>query len=161
MSQSILANINNKPSFLLDQSHLKPRNVNIRKKSMPLIITSLVDAFSILVIYLLFGPALTGENIDPQLGIKLPIAYHSDLAQNETTLIIKNNHYYIKEKKIDLSQLSSELKKISNSLSKDKSKSLVVIADQKNEMEQINPILIAASEAGMSQLRLAVEHQGE
>jgi hypothetical protein len=37
----------------------------------------------------------------------------------------------------------------------------VIVADQKNDIEKLNPVLIAASEAGLSQLRLAVEHQGE
>ncbi len=163
MSQSILNSMSTKPSFLLDQSQLKPRGVNVKKKAVPLIITSLVDAFSILVIYLLFGPSVSGENIDPQLGVSLPMAYHSELAQDETTLMIKNDGYYIKNKRIELAQLTQELKKVSQTLSndKDKSKSLVIVADQKNDIEKINPVLIAASEAGMNQLRLAVEHQGE
>jgi biopolymer transport protein ExbD len=147
--------------MILGQSQLRPQNGSIKKKAATIMITSLVDAFSILVIYLLFGPAISGESIDPQLGLKLPIAYQSQLADQETSLVIKNNRYYLQNREVSSLNLGEELKKVSAKFSAKSGKSLVIIADQKNAIEKINPILIAASEAGLSQLRLAVEHQGE
>jgi biopolymer transport protein ExbD len=145
--------------MLLGQSHLRPQRSNIKKKAATLMITSLVDAFSILVIYLLFGPAITGEAVNPELKLQLPVAYQSSLADQETSLVIKNNRYYLQNEEVAPQKLVAKLKQVSRKFS-DK-KALVIIADQKNDIEKINPVLIAASEAGLSQLRLAVEHQGE
>jgi biopolymer transport protein ExbD len=147
--------------MILGQSHLRPNNGNLKKKAATLMITSLVDAFSILVIYLLFGPAISGEAVDPTLGLQLPVAIQSQLTDQETSLVIRNNRYYLDSKEVSARQLVPALKKVSTELTKKNKKALVIIADQKNDIEKINPVLIAASEAGLSQLKLAVEHQGE
>lgn len=160
MSHSPLSQ-STRSSFILGQSQLRPQGSGLKKKAATLMITSLVDAFSILVIYLLFGPAITGENIDSSLGVHLPVAYQSQLTDQETSLVIKNNHYYVGNREIGAKQIGPELKRISEELSHRKGKSLVIIADEKNDIEKLNPVLIAASEAGLSQLKLAVEHQGE
>lgn len=161
MIKKTIFNTTSQSSFLFGSSKLNPKGSNIKKKAATLMITSLVDAFSILVIYLLFGPSLVGESIDPQLGIQLPVAYKAELANEEIVLVLKNDEYYIKNKKIEKSQLSQEMKTVAKELSNKSDKSLVIIADQKNNIEKINPILIAASEAGLNQLRLAVEQQGD
>ncbi len=161
MNSNSLLNLNTRSPLILGQSQLKPKNSGIKKKVATLMITSLVDAFSILVIYLLFGPAISGESTKPELGITLPVAYQSQLTDQETNVIIKDKHYFIQDREVKVPQLAQELKKIANSNKIAKGKALVIIADQKNDMESINPVLIAASEAGLSQLRLAVEHQGE
>lgn len=150
-----------RPVMLLGQSHLRPQGANLKKKAATLMITSLVDAFSILVIYLLFGPAISGEAVNPDLKLQLPVAFQSSLSDQETSLVIKNDHYYLQDKEVAPQHLVESLKKVSGKFNDKNKKALVIIADQKNDIEKINPVLIAASEAGLSQLRLAVEHQGE
>lgn len=161
MAQYSVLKQSTQPTMLLGQSYLNPKGVNIKKKAATLMITSLVDAFSILVIYLLFGPSITGESIKPDLGVQLPVAYQADLTDHDTSLVIKNNRYFLQDHEVSVAQLVLELKKLSTQFSSDKNKALVIIADQKNDIEKLNPVLIAASEAGLSQLRLAVEHQGD
>lgn len=161
MNTSTIFGQSTQSSMILGQSHLRPKNSNIKKRVNALMITSLVDAFSILVIYLLFGPSINGENVTPDIGVKLPVAYQSQLTDQETSLTLKNNRYYLKNHEISASQLGPELKRLSSTLNKESGKALVIIADQKNDIEKLNPILIAASEAGLSELRLAVEHKGE
>lgn len=148
-------------SPLLSQSYLNPKNGNLKKKVAGLMLTSLVDAFSILVIYLLFGPSMSGESISPKIGVNLPMAYQADLANQETTLVIKNKRYYIQETEVPLNQLVGTLKDITGKLKNSPNKALVIVADKENEIEQINPVLVAASQAGISQLRLAVEQMGD
>lgn len=150
-----------RPTIILGQSILRPRGNSLKKKAATLMITSLVDAFSILVIYLLFGPAISGEAVSPELGLKLPVAFQSSLSNQETNLVIKNNRYYLQNKEIAPTKLTEELKKVSQQMKRTTDKALVIVADQSNDIEKLNPVLIAASEAGLSQLRLAVEHQGE
>lgn len=152
---------NQTPSPLLSQSYLNPNGGNIKKKAAGLMLTSLVDAFSILVIYLLFGPALTGESVSPTIGVQLPVAFQAELTDRETTITVKDNKYYIQEQEIPVSQLGNSLKKIAGTLKTTPNKALVIIADKENGVEKLNPVLIAASEAGLSQLRLAVEQQGD
>jgi len=162
ISSSIIANQTTRTPMILGQSQLMPNSgANIKRKATGLIITSLVDIFSVLVIYLLFGPAFNGESIDSQLGVKLPIAYQSQLTDNENVLVIKNNQFILNQKEINERQLASELKMSAKNLAGNKKNSLVIIADQSYDVDKLNPVLIAASEAGLNQLRLAVEHQGE
>lgn len=161
MAQYSVLSQSTRPSMILGQSHLRPKGSSVKKKAATVMITSLVDAFSILVIYLLFGPAVTGEAVSPELGVQLPVAIQSQLTDQETNLVIKNNRYYLQNHEISAAQLGPELKRLSAQLSQANNKALVIVADQKNDIEKLNPVLIAASEAGLSQLRLAVEHQGE
>ncbi len=161
MAQYSLLNQTTRQPMILGQSHLRPKGSSIKKKAATVMITSLVDAFSILVIYLLFGPAITGEGVSPELGVQLPVAYQSQLTDQETSLVLKNNRYYLQNQEINTAQLGPALKRVAAQLAHLKDKALVIIADQKNDIEKLNPVLIAASEAGLSQLRLAVEHQGE
>lgn len=162
MNQSpLLNNSPTKTTILFGQSHLKPVGQSMKKRVATLMITSLVDAFSILVIYLLFGPAITGESVDPQLGLNLPIAYQSQLTDQENVLVIKNNRFILNTKDVSESNLLNELKKSATTLTGTKKNSLVIVADKGYDVEKLNPVLIAASEAGLNQLRLAVEHQGE
>ncbi len=150
-----------KTNTLLGQSYLKPQGKSVKKRALALMITSLVDAFSILVIYLLFGPALSGESIDPNLGIQLPIAYQSQLSEQNNILIVKKDKFILNHKEVNERSLVGELKKSVEKLSKEKKNSLVIVADKNYDIEKLNPVLIAASEAGLNQLQLAVEHQGE
>jgi len=158
---SLLNNGSTRTTVLFGQSHLKPAGRSVKKKVVTLMITSLVDAFSILVIYLLFGPAITGESIDAKLGLSLPIAYQSQLTDQENVLVIKNNRFILNEKDVSELNLLTELKNSAKTLTGTKKNSLVIVADKGYDVEKLNPVLIAASEAGLNQLRLAVEHQGE
>lgn len=160
MSKVTFLKSTSQSSMILGQSQLRPQDGNVKKKVAGVMLTSLVDAFSILVIYLLFGPSITGEAVPPEMGVQLPIAIQSELTDQETNLVIKGDHYYLQNHEVSKNQLLPALKKISAQM-KERKKALVIISDKKNDIEQLNPVLIAASEAGLSQLRLAVEHQGE
>lgn len=161
-----------KPSFLHSERYspltsgqsLSPQvNGKIGKKAGGLIITSLVDAFSILVIYLLFGSNLNGEAISNDIGVKIPSAIFSQLIEKDVTIKIQKNRYYLNETLIAKSQIAEKLRQIykNRTIKDDKGGSLVLIADQDRPVEELNPILIAASEAGYSQLKMAVQHEGE
>jgi biopolymer transport protein ExbD len=161
-----------KPTFLQSEKYsplascqsLSPQVSNkAAKKAGGLIITSLVDAFSILVIYLLFGSSLNGEEISSNIGVKIPKAFFSQLIEQDVTLKVQNSRYFLNEKPIQKNQIAQQLRELykNRAIKDDKGGSLVVIADQDRPAEEINPILIAASEAGYSQLKMAVEHEGE
>lgn len=134
------------------------------KKMAGLMITSLVDAFSILVIYLLFGTSTNGQEIDAKIGVRLPTATFSQLADQSITLKVKNHRYFINEKSINKNQIADELRRLTKTNSEVKLKtppSITIVADQDQAIEDLNPILLAASEAGYSQLKMAVQHEGE
>jgi biopolymer transport protein ExbD len=161
-----------KPTFLQFEKYsplascqtLAPQvNSKTAKKAGGLIITSLVDAFSILVIYLLFGSSLNGEEVSSNLGVKIPNAFFSQLIEHDVTLKVKNNQYFLNDKPVRKNQIAEQLREMYKSRANkdDKSAALVVVADQDRPVEELNPILIAASEAGYSQLKMAVQHKGE
>jgi biopolymer transport protein ExbD len=133
-------------------------------KTAGLLITSLVDAFSILVIYLLFGTSTNGQEIDAKIGVKLPSAFHSELAGQGVRLKVEKNRYYINEKRVEKNKIADELRFLNKNTSQNKMElapSITIIADQNQAIEDLNPILLAASEAGYSQLKMAVQHEGE
>jgi biopolymer transport protein ExbD len=161
-----------KPTFLHVEKYspiatcqsLNPQvKTNKHKKGGGLIITSLVDAFSILVIYLLFGSSLNGEEISSNIGVKIPNAFFSQLIEQDVTLKVQNNRYFLNEKLVQKNQIAEQLRQIykKRTIKDNQGGSLVVVADQDRPIEELNPILIAASEAGYSQLKMAVQHKGE
>lgn len=132
------------------------------KKDMnsPLLLTALVDAFSILVIFLLVqisGAPNTFEASDP---IKLPTASSIDAAQADleshvANLVVTDHGYILNEKPVSIAQLKSELKQLK--ADSGKPVRLVIQADNKSDFDMMTPLLAMTAEAGVSKLEFAVE----
>lgn len=133
-----------------------------KKKDMntPLLLTALVDAFSILVIFLLVQVSGTPNTFEANDKIKLPQASSvdvnpADFEAKVANLVVSGNGYNLNGQNVSISQLKQELKAMKNETGK--GARLVIQADQKSDFDMMSPLLALTAEAGISKLEFAVE----
>jgi biopolymer transport protein ExbD len=126
-----------------------------KELGLALPLTSLIDAFCIIVIYLLIGTQANGVEAKMPGGMNLPQAEASQSLDKEiATLRIEKGNYFLNDKQVarqSLGQKLSELKK-----SATEKIELMVQADTQMEYADLDPLLRAGSEAGIEKLRFAV-----
>lgn len=130
-----------------------------KELGLALPLTSLIDAFCIIVIYLLIGTQTTG--IESQLPgkINLPNAEHGQtLEKSVATLRIEKGNYFLDEKPVTRESLSAQLSELKKKTTQKTSEAmeLMVQADTQMEFAELDPLLRAGSEAGIEKLRFAV-----
>ncbi len=120
-------------------------------------LTSLIDAFSIIVIYLLIGTQSGGLEKDIPNKLNLPVADASQILDKELpTIRIQKGSYYIGDKLVAVRELGNALNEVRKSFSKEQSVELLIQADQAMDYAELDPILRAGSEAGIQKLKFAV-----
>lgn len=143
-------------SVLTKQTKMQNNSV-ISKRSLAvsLGLTPLVDAFAILVIYLLVNTSAAEKQIDIDAQISLPIAQNSEILKDGIILKIQNGRYYINDSVVNTSDLAKKLEEVVSKEDKDEVK-LVVQADKKEDFTKISPIMIASSYAGIEKIQFVV-----
>lgn len=132
------------------------KRAKAKNLSAGLTLTSLVDCFSILIVYLLMATAF-GENLfEIPEGMKLPKAEHSDQSPSDVVVQVRGYQYSINGLTVPLSSLARELKNKATQLGDREDKSLVIQADQSSEFSQINPLVVAGMTAGFNKVQFAV-----
>lgn len=133
-----------------------------RKKSMvtPLLLTALVDAFSILVIFLLVQVTATQSPIDQNDKMKLPQATVTDGDKNPANGIINisinGKSFVVDGNTLDRKQLAGFLAQKKNSLPNEEVR-VIIQADEKTDADFMSPLLLATAEAQISKVEFAVE----
>lgn len=136
------------------------------KKDMttPLLLTALVDAFSILVIFLLVQVTASQAPFDPSETIHLPKASAVDgdksaASGSLSVLSIENGQYVVDGKKVARQALAATLKAKREAVqAAGKSEfRLVIQADEKADADFMGPLLLATAEAQVSKLEFAVQ----
>lgn len=134
----------------------KARKRNAYKEmALALPLTSLIDAFSIIVIYLLIGTQ--SGSLEVNVGpVQLPMADHAMSVDKEIPVLrVQKKEFYINEQKVASSQLSQKLAELKKN-SKDKNVEVMVQADQNMSFEELDPLIKAGSLAGIEKFRFAV-----
>ena len=130
-----------------------------RDLGLALPLTSLIDAFSIIVIYLLIGTQGSGIEADIPVHMKLPIANHSQSVEKEhPTLRIQKGRYFLNDKVVSASQLTNRLSELKEK-SADKNIELMIQADTEMKYAELDPLIKAGSLAGIEKLKFAVVPQ--
>ena len=140
---------------MVGQSSLKPMGSRMRRSLMfTLTLTSLIDAFIIVVIYLLvnFGNPTATLKLDG--NIQLPLAVHNDQLNEGTIVSVNNGHYFIDDKELNLSDVTKRLVEIIQT--KEGDQNLVIQADKKTDYASLSPLILAGSQAGFHQFKFAV-----
>lgn len=133
-----------------------------KKSAMPelglaLPLTSLIDAFSIIVIYLLVGTQ-GGNGIEVKTGnnIQLPTAAHATSITRETAILkIEKGSYFLNDKIVSVRSLTQKLTELKKN-SKEKDVELLIQADTKMQFSDLDPLIKAGSLAGIEKLKFAV-----
>jgi biopolymer transport protein ExbD len=124
--------------------------------ALALPLTSLIDAFSIIVIYLLIGTQTSGMESNIPTKMQLPIAEHAvGLDKETTTLTIQKGVYKLNDDVVAVRVLAQKLSEIKKA-SKEESMELLVQADQEMKFEDLDPLLKASSQAGFEKMKFAV-----
>jgi biopolymer transport protein ExbD len=146
-------------SPLKEGSQIRPFGNKIKKTIVTtLALTSLVDAFTILVIYLVVNSS-PAEQLDIKDGITLPTASVSADLDSSPVVTFKNNSFYIEDRAVangDLQAALKALKEKTKNLFKNKEAAIVVQADEGVDFNLLQPIMVASSYAGISKVKFAV-----
>ena len=131
------------------------KKVGVKELAQVLPLTSLIDAFSIIVIYLLIGTQ-SGVVETPNPKFMLPMAQNSQTLEKAVAILrIEKNQFFLDDKPVTLQNLGEKLAELKNS-SADKNIELMVQADQDMQYAQLDPLIKAGSLAGIEKLKFAV-----
>lgn len=127
----------------------------VKELGLALPLTSLIDAFCIIVIYLLIGTQTSGVESQLSAGLNLPQAVSSQTVDKAiATLRIEKGSYFLDEKKVAVQSLGQKLAELKKSTTE--ALELMVQADTQMEYADLDPLLKAGAEAGIEKLRFAV-----
>lgn len=131
--------------------------VERKKTETPLLpLTSLIDAFSIIVIYLLIGTQNGGMEMSVPNRISLPTADSGvTIEKAEIIVRIENGNYFVNEEEVGQDRLGARLAEIRKDQTEENAE-ILVQADQKMDFAHLDPLLRAGSEAGIQKIKFAV-----
>ena len=136
----------------------KVSSTTLRAVVAPLMLTSLVDAFAVIVIYLLVSTHQGPEALDIEKEIKLPVASQTHMLQAGVNLRIVKGEYFINDEKMNAGELLAHLQELGQKL-KDESDpregKLVIQADKDSTYKALSPILSVASQSGFDKIKFA------
>ncbi len=150
-------------SVIAGQSHVHPKH-GARSRSVfsgELLLTALIDAFSILVIFLLMSFSSTGEILYIGKDTQLPKASLAEVLERNPVIKIENEKLFLEDKEINFSSLIPALLDLRKQFSETRPGEeypgiLTVQADRRVKYEILNQIILAASGAGFGDIRFAV-----
>ena len=160
MNASIL-NQKTLQSPLQQQTHidLSKKGVKARVITATLALTSLVDAFSILVIYLLINTSSATEALDVTKTMNLPKADKTQILDSAVVVRIQDNKYVIEDQVYPTERLVEALQAANkDNIKKGK---LIIQANEDIDFEIVNPIFTAGAHAGFENIKFAVWPQNE
>ena len=147
-------------SPLVESSVVSPRGGNFKNKLVAaVILTSLVDAFSILVIYLLVNFSNSGEILYISKDMELPSATEVKSLQRTTLVKIEDEKWFIEDKPVHPNQLVEALVNVRKELARsgvEESAALTVQADRRVRYKVLNQAVLAGSHAGFGEIKFAV-----
>ncbi len=149
-------------SQLAMQSTLKPKGGLIRRVlAADLLLTALIDAFSILVIFLLMNFSSNGEILFINKGTELPKSSASEFLERNPVVKIEEGKIFLEEKALTPEGLIQALvdlrKKFSDARPNEEVPSVVTVqADRRLKYEALNQVVLACAHAGYSDIRFAV-----
>lgn len=147
-------------SPLAGASTLNPDNQFWKKPlAQALILTSLVDAFSILVIYLLVNFSNSGEMLYISKDMELPTAIQSEVLKRATLVKLEDGKIFVENKEIAKADLVATLIEARKELRRSDEEAvpeLTIQADRRIKYKDLNQVVLASSHAGFSDIKFAV-----
>lgn len=144
------------------QSTISPRGAKLKKQiSADLLLTALIDAFSILVIFLLMNFSSTGEILMIGKDQELPKAHMADTLERNPVIKVDAGQIYVEDKAVTANTITAELlelrKKYQELHPKEEFPGIATIqADRRVKYDFLNQIILAMNQAGYSDIKFAV-----
>lgn len=142
-------------------SVLNPEGQRHKKHGVSdLLLTALIDAFSILVIFLLMSFSSTGEILFIGKGTELPKAANTTLIERFPVVKIDEGTLYLEDAKIEGKDLTAGLLDLRKKWqethpNEEYPGTLTIQADRRVKYEVLNQIVVAASQAGFADMKFA------
>jgi biopolymer transport protein ExbD len=144
------------------QSIITPRGGQYKRNiAADLILTALIDAFSILVIFLLMNFSSTGEILMIGKNQELPKAHLAEVLERNPVIKIDSDQIYVEDKLVDAKSITAELlelrKKHTELNPNGEFPGIATIqADRRVKYELLNQIILGMNQAGYSDIKFAV-----
>ncbi|MCB0365758.1 MAG: biopolymer transporter ExbD [Bdellovibrionaceae bacterium] len=143
-----------------NQAVVRPKKGMFRRSLVAsLVLTSLVDAFSILVIYLLVNTSAATEALDINKEMKLPLASESEVLQAGLVVKIENNRYFLNEQEVGIGTLGDALEKAQQELEAqgdERSGKVIIQGDENLTYDSLNPVITACAQTQIKKIKFAV-----
>lgn len=125
-----------------------------------LLLTALIDAFSILVIFLLMSFSSTGELLMMGKGMELPKA-SADMLDRNPVVKLDNGKLFLEDKEVTADTLVQALLDLRKNFQETRPGEefpaiLTVQADRRAKYEQLSGIVQASAQAGFGDIKFAV-----
>jgi biopolymer transport protein ExbD len=149
-------------STIGSQSLINPKHGKWKRSIVAdLLLTALIDAFSILVIFLLMSFSSAGDLLSIGKGQELPKASRADTLERNPVVKLEDGKIFVESNEVTQDTLVGALlelrKQFTESHPGEEYPGVVTIqGDRRLKYEQLNQIVLAASHAGFSDIRFAV-----
>ena len=156
IQNTILANISQKDS-IWNTTYFKNKSSFRKSKNLtsPLILTPLIDVFSILVIYLLLNFSATKDMPYVNSDIRLPSAKNGMELKKHVIVKFRKGKYFVEDNEVSSKNLAEKLLEYQSKLVKPE-KALVIQADKREKYKYLNEIVLAANQSGYSDIKFVV-----
>lgn len=149
-------------STIGSQSLINPKHGKWKRNIVAdLLLTALIDAFSILVIFLLMSFSSAGDLLSIGKGQELPKAALANQLERNPVVKLEEGKIFVESKEVTQDTLVAAMlelrKQFAESHPGEEYPGIVTIqGDRRLKYEQLNQIVLAASHAGFSDIRFAV-----
>lgn len=147
---------------LESNSIINPRGAKLKRHvHADLLLTALIDAFSILVIFLLMNFSSTGEVLFMGKNMELPKAHLADVLERNPVIKIDEGKIFVESKLVTADSITAELlemrKKYQEIHPGTEFPGIATIqADRRVKYDLLNQIILAMNQAGYSDIKFAV-----
>lgn len=144
------------------ESILKPNESRWKRNlAADLLLTALIDAFSILVIFLLMNFSSTGEILFMSKNMELPKSSQSETLERNTIVKIEDGKLFLEGKEVAQTDLMAALlglrKEWADTHKDQEFPGIITIqADRRAKYESLNSLVVAMAQSGFSDIRFAV-----
>lgn len=149
-------------SILGESSVLAPKSERTKRSVVAeLLLTSLVDAFSILVVYLLLSFSNSGELLYLNKGTELPKAAQAEALERHPVVKVDDGKIYLENEEVTADQLvpallESRKQWIEQHPGEEFPGIITVQGDRRLKYELLNSIVLASAQTGFSDIKFAV-----
>ncbi len=146
-------------------SFIKPKNGKGKRNIVAdLLLTALIDAFSILVIFLLISFSSTGDILFIGKSTELPKAIRTDVLERFPVVKIEEGTIFLEDKVVTEESLVGALLELRKNFQElhpgqEYQNTITIQADRRVPYVTLNSIVLAASHAGYSDVNFAVLSQ--
>jgi biopolymer transport protein ExbD len=100
--------------------------------------------------------ATSSESLNIGKNVQLPSVSEGALIQDGINVRVEDGRIFIEDKPVEKGALISTLKALNENATVAKKEGLIIVADKALDYEDLNPVILAGSQAGFTKFKFAV-----